>query len=100
NTILVSDWSSDVCSSDLLLFFELLDQIHGISPSAAPVVGRPAALGRACFYDKVRALSRAGHRAGTSYFSRFCARCAAHRSGRREVGRASCRERVWRWGGG
>src|SRR5262245_16160769 len=67
-----------------LLFFELFDQIHWISPSAAPVnAGRTSAYVSGCagFYAKPSALSPFRHGLSLGLFDRR--RWGSHKSGRR-----------------
>src|SRR5437763_16928599 len=71
HTRYIGDWSSDVCSSDLA------------APTCAVHDVR-----RARGHHDRRRVSGTGRRRGV--------RCGVQRV---EIGRASCRERVWMWGG-
>src|SRR3546814_12566513 len=87
----ISDWSSDVCSSDLILtgdalanelrgFFDrptLSVQLEGPGRPISPVVERPA--GR--LYQAVGRQARVAGLVGMAL----------------QIGRASCRERVWQY---
>src|SRR3546814_16341657 len=97
----ISDWSSDVCSSDLPIFPERTTAGGAIGPAEnvtdrldqAP--GRPqphhraapqqitSARGQHAFY---RTTQRIGH-----------ARGYIRKEGAAKIGRASCRERVWQY---
>src|SRR3546814_8133081 len=70
----ISDWSSDVCSSDLFL------AKHG----AAVMAGGPGA--------------NVGLAVGESALSHRAAQKTASELARQEIERASCRERVWQYG--
>src|SRR3546814_4812952 len=89
----ISDWSSDVCSSDLQLFMAAIEHelavVHGVAPAAVgPVHGElPAQL--------------AGHpgivgveKGDDLAFGRIDAGVARRRAAAVEIGSASCRERV------
>src|SRR3546814_2072919 len=77
----ISDWSSDVCSSDLLLYVVISTQGDGNPPEDALgfvefLRGRKA--------PRLDQLAFAVLGLGDSSYPQFCA----------EIGRASCRERV------
>src|SRR5205814_2942204 len=86
HTRCLSDWSSDVCSSDLLVMRRL--------PSKSPGVTKGTSRGSqysACFVGGVLpvmplAICPRGTRSDVSHASAPTAR---------KIGRASCRERVW-----
>src|SRR5207248_8566769 len=82
------DWSSDVCSSDLARLGWRQVRHPGINRLAVLGVNSGGITGGAPLALAPRFLaSLVG-----PFFSPFRARC--------EIGRASCRERVWVWGGG
>src|SRR5438046_7771015 len=79
HTRLVSDWSSDVCSSDLE------KACPGLDPGWNPVFGKDHAQPKS---ERVYICPRL----------RMAPRCSLMRKVMRmnsEIGRASCRERVW-----
>src|SRR3546814_3386788 len=75
----ISDWSSDVCSSDLLLplIFHARDRLRRDGGPAFQILGRDARQGRAAHLIALR-----------------LPRLARDPQHRRQIGRASCRERV------
>src|SRR5205807_5930662 len=87
HTTLQGDWSSDVCSSDLLLISEFYTAVKdekkwvkvGISPFGIWRPGvPPTTTAGVDIYDELYADARKWLRDGS------------------QIGRASCRERVWR----
>src|SRR3546814_11566209 len=107
----ISDWSSDVCSSDLIAFgalaqdaarFNLPPEIPALHPSAPRLVGRsmprldtPAKLdGSARFGADVRLpnMVYASVRSGPSGGSRLVS--ADEKAAGAQIGSGSCRERV------
>src|SRR3546814_20039453 len=87
----ISDWSSDVCSSDLGAFWRSRSRFPG--HRVAPVTVSSAVRGGLSFLDSVAAALGARRI--------LCGRLCAHHhvlgqglSGDPEIGRASCRERV------
>src|SRR3546814_7532134 len=80
----ISDWSSDVCSSDLLNVLGLLAYDRGELEEAIEVLGRAA-----------RSWRESGNISGLSFALAVLAQ-ALLAMGRleEEIGRASCRERV------
>src|SRR5205814_7495320 len=98
HTKCLSDWSSDVCSSDLKEA-TALQETSGIYP---PI--------RALIFDMDGLLVDSeplAEAAMTAFLRRYGqeprSEVAAQVLGRRlpeEIGRASCREGVWRWGAG
>src|SRR5262249_59508717 len=96
HTRLVSDWSSDVCSSDLRTF---VWQVSADGKIGTITLNRPERKNPLTFgsYAELRDLFRALVYATdikavvvTGAGGNFCS----------EIGRASCRERVWVWGVG
>src|SRR3546814_5303711 len=91
----ISDWSSDVCSSDLPLLRADQGQAHARAGDAAQAVqdvlrsDRPGYVGHDGAHEGFQALVRGGGRREIA---------AVHRIHDREIGRASCRERVWQYG--
>src|SRR5206468_5496279 len=87
------DWSSDVCSSDLLVLF------GGGARTAAASTKKTELLERACVALDCDRIIAIGSRSKVSWsgqvqFEQTGVLPAA------EIGRASCRERGWMWGGG
>src|SRR3546814_2458346 len=84
----ISDWSSDVCSSDLRKF-ELatimrLEAHQAVGEGVNALVDQALERGEAA--RRLRHLSRA-----------FDQEVVVHPPVRTEIGRASCRERVWQY---
>src|SRR3546814_3231468 len=82
----ISDWSSDVCSSDLL------GVAAGVAsssphPTAASTRTSTAATGRTRFMRGARSRRRPASTAG----------CGPPPTHGRQIGRASCRERAWQY---
>src|SRR5207248_6859365 len=88
------DWSSDVCSSDLqqlgrdvdLTFFELFDEGVG-------AVGKRCAPGKVALFAVAAAVEVAAD-AAEGQADHDAGGHDVH-AGEEEIGRASCRERVW-----
>src|SRR3546814_5609004 len=78
----ISDWSSDVCSSDLLMTIKMTTQEMLREIKSAPEAGQLAlALGNICT------------QMGFKYFA-LTHHVEVTRGAANEIGRASCRERV------
>src|SRR3546814_2506119 len=79
----ISDWSSDVCSSDLLQIIEMIDQVRntrtGVTETNSALNAESLAKG-AVGSEGVQSMMQAG-----AQRQKLIAR---------EIGRASCRERV------
>src|SRR3546814_11181768 len=80
----IRDWSSDVCSSDLLSVRSSLRQASLPTTRRSRVVSSPAVQGAA-----LSAFSRTAQAPSRSI------RPSSTMAARPEIGRASCRERVW-----
>src|SRR3546814_1382380 len=98
----ISDWSSDVCSSDLQAAVDHLDAAVAATPTQpdlAAVAGRVAGID----VDHVRrdalflATSHAVHRIALAIQPEVAA-AGVDRGEVEEIGRASCRERGWQYG--
>src|SRR5690606_40122337 len=91
------DWSSDVCSSDLLVFV-LVGALAALTASSAPAAASGDGIlllahgGRAQWNDNVNALA-------ASIDREIPVEVAFGMATRSEIGRASCRERVEMWVG-
>src|SRR5262249_59508416 len=99
HTRLVSDWSSDVCSSDLakmimlITLAELGDSIKAISEAAERAFA-PAAVLRSAPGENLYLVGGASRAIARLHMEH------THYPLHIEIGRASCRERGGVWGGG
>src|SRR3546814_15090977 len=94
----ISDWSSDVCSSDLLERLQLqLDIVGEIILRRQVDIGRAAdlAIGAAVRLVIARAVAKIGAQREAPFFEpQRSARGPFRQPDQVEIGRASCRERV------
>src|SRR5690606_40258378 len=84
------DWSSDVCSSDLLLDLDRLDGRADGALLLGELAGAVVARGGVVSHQMSRNL------VSFAFCTMNCLRSSTTSPMRVEIGRASCRERVWR----
>src|SRR3546814_11872070 len=97
----ISDWSSDVCSSDLIALLDLRFSTRCPAVLASRIISAAGRFSRN-FRSISYILGAFGYAASLSAADRSASETgtparAIWRKASREIGRASCRERVWQY---
>src|SRR3546814_11690269 len=85
----ISDWSSDVCSSDLIAIDPSIGRRRRIGREVRPIAAVIAQIDLASLIEQPRRRIRLGAEAERPFRDAWQAL---------KIGRASCRERVWQYG--